>query len=214
MGAKIYMRFFLFLCLIAIFANNACAKEAKTITSYLQNLQSVAMDFVQVDSRGAEAVGKLIIVKPHRFRCNYYAPYPLLVLGNKYEIILYDYQLEQTTRIDSKENLFNFLLADTTQWDKDFRMENIIHDNGATLFKLYHYPTERTISVVLQDKPLELKQIIIDEPDGNIIEIIVSKMTNIKDVNLEIFSLRNPNVYGPPTRLDKGDIEKKYVDVK
>jgi outer membrane lipoprotein-sorting protein len=208
------MRFFIFLCLIAITAHNAIAKDAEIITKYLQNLNSAAMDFLQVDSRGAKAEGKLIIVKPHRFRCNYYAPYPLLVLGNKYEIIVYDYQLEQTTRIDAKENLFNFLLADTAEWNKNFRIENIIQDKGATLFKLYHHSTDRTISVVLRDNPLELKQIIIDEPDGNIIDIMISNVTFIKNVDNGLFTLPNPDVFGVPNRLDKISVEKKYLKVR
>jgi outer membrane lipoprotein-sorting protein len=210
MIGKIHMRFFVFLCLIAITAHNAIAKDAEIITKYLKTLDSIAMDFLQVDSRGANGEGKLIILKPHRFRCNYYAPYPLLLLGNKSEIVVYDYQLEQTTRIDAKENLFNFLLADTAEWNKNFRVENIIHDAGATLFKLYHHSTDRTISVVLNDKPLELKQIIIDEPDGNIIDIVISNVTSIQNVDNSLFTLPNPDVFGVPKRLDKNSIEKKY----
>ena len=213
MRAKNYMRFFLFLCLITINTNNAIAEEAQIITKYLQNLQSVAMDFVQVDSRGAKGEGKLILHKPHKFRCNYYKPYPLLVLGNKSEIVIYDYQLEQATRISANENLFNFLLADSSEWNKNFRIENIIHDSGATLFKLYHHSTDRTISVVLNDKPLELKQIIIDEPDGNIIDITVSNVTNIQNIDKGLFTLPNPDVFGKPKRLDKAEIEKKYSKV-
>ncbi len=210
MIAKIYMRFFVFSCLIAISAHNAIAKDAEIVTQYLQNLDSVAMDFVQADTRGGKAEGKLIIFKPHKFRCNYYAPYPLLVLGNKYEVVVYDYQLEQTTRISAKENLFNFLLADSTEWNKNFRVENIIHEDGATLFKLYHHSTDRTISIVLNDKPLELKQIIIDEPDGNIIDILVSNVERIKHPDNGLFTLPNPDVFGQPNRLDKVGIEKKY----
>ena len=213
MRAEIPMRFFIFLCLIAITTNHAIAKDAQILTKYLQNLQSISMDFVQVDTRGERGEGKLVIVKPHKFRCNYYAPYPLLVLGNKYELVVYDYQLEQTTRISTKENLFNFLLADSAEWKKNFRVEEMIHSDGATLFKLFHHATERMISVILQDTPLTLKQIIIDEPDGNIIDIVISNIVQIKDADPALFTLPNPEVFGTPKRLDKISIEKQYSKV-
>ena len=207
------VRLFLFLCLITIGIHKSYAKDdsdLSIITEYIQNLKSVEMDFIQRDSRGEEAKGKILLVKPYQFRCNYYAPYPLLVLGNKSEVVLYDYALEQTTRIDRKDNLFNFLLADEKEWKKNFRLENLTKESGRLLFKLYHYPTERTISIILQQKPLILTHIIIDEPDGNIIEVKVDNILKISNVDKELFSLPNPDVFGIPKRLSKNEIEKTY----
>ena len=207
------VRLFLFLCLITIGIHKSYAKDdsdLSIITEYIHNLKSVDMDFIQRDSRGEEAKGKILLVKPYQFRCNYYAPYPLRVLGNTSEVVLYDYALEQTTRIDRKDNLFNFLLADEKEWKKNFRLENLTKESGRLLFKLYHYPTERTISIILQQKPLILTHIIIDEPDGNIIEVEVDNILKISNVEKELFSLPNPDVFGIPKRLSKNEIEKTY----
>ena len=168
------------------------------------------MDFNQIDSRGQGASGKLIISKPHRFRINYYPPYPLLLLGNKSEVIMYDYSLQQTTRVDAKENLFNFLLVDMKDWEKNFRIENILESDGDITAKLYNYATERTISMVLSSQPLALKRIIIDEPDGNVIEVFVDNVNHITGVDKDLFLLPNPDIFGKPARLSKKDLEKKY----
>ncbi|MGV2432329.1 MAG UNVERIFIED_CONTAM: outer-membrane lipoprotein carrier protein LolA [Rickettsiaceae bacterium] len=115
---QMIQKIFIYFCLVAITSGKIYAADINTISKYLENIKSVSMDFVQIDSRGEKAEGKLIIVKPNRFRCNYYSPYPLLLLGNKQEIAIYDYQLEQLTRIERDDNLFDFLLAQKTDFGK------------------------------------------------------------------------------------------------
>ena len=201
----------LFYLYLAISTSNAMAESNLSIfTDYLSSLKAVTMDFRQLDSRGQEACGKLIIEKPHKFRINYYPPYPLLLLGNKSEVIMYDYGLAQTTRVDSKDNLFNFLLVDSKDWEKNFKIENIFEADGNITAKLYNYATERTISMVLRTKPLALKQIIIDEPDGNVIEVFIENIQSFSSADKQLFLLPNPDVFGKPARLGKVELEKKY----
>ncbi len=199
-----------FLSLVISSYSSIAEVKVDIFTQYLSSLQSVAMDFNQIDSRRAGATGKLIIQKPHRFRINYYPPYPLLLLGNKSEVIMYDFGLHQTTRVDAKENLFNFLLVDMKDWEKNFRIEDIFESDGNITAKLYNYATERTISMVLSEHPLELKRIIIDEPDGNVIEVFVENIEHITNADKDLFLLPNPDVFGKPSRLGKKGLEKKY----
>lgn len=201
----------LFYLYLTISANSAIAEvDVAIFTDYLSSLKAVSMDFRQIDSRGQETTGKLIIQKPHKFRINYYPPYPLLLLGNKHEVIMYDYGLAQTTRVDSKENLFNFLLVDSNDWQKNFKIENIFEADGNIIAKLYNYATERTISLVLRADPLELKQIIIDEPDGNVIEVSIDNVEHFSNADKQLFLLPNPDIFGKPARLGKKELEKKY----
>ena len=186
------------------------ADEIGIFKDYMASLKSVAMDFSQIDSRGSEAIGKLIIQKPHRFRLNYYPPYPLVVLGNKSEVIMYDYGLDQTTRVSAKENMFNFLLVDSKDWDKNFKTEGVFESEGHIVAKLYSYKTERTISIILRAEPLELRQIIVDEPDGNVIEVFIGEIKHISSSDKDLFLLPNTQVFGKPARLGKKELEKKY----
>ena len=85
--------------------NNTIAK----FKEYIRDIQSIAVDFTQEDSHGNKASGKLLINKPFKFRCNYYSPFPLLIIGNKNYVSVYDYEMENISRIDTKDNVFNFL---------------------------------------------------------------------------------------------------------
>ena len=85
--------------------NNAIAK----FKEYIRGIQSIAVDFTQEDSHGNKAGGKLLINKPFKFRCNYYSPFPLIIMGNKNYVSVYDYDMQHVSRIKAEENIFNFL---------------------------------------------------------------------------------------------------------
>ena len=208
MRSKIKRQFFILMCLVTMFAQITFADDIKTISNYLQNLKSVSMDFVQFDSRSEKAEGKLIMVKPHKFRCNYYEPYPLLIVGNKSEIALYDYELENTTRINKDENIFNFLFTEGDDWEKEFKLEQVIDVPRGKLYSIYHRTSDRTINLVMNNHPFRLRQIIIDESDGNVIEVTISNIKNITSTKKGLFSIPNPDVFGAPKRIGAEEIEK------
>lgn len=196
------------LCLLTISINQTFADDIQILSDYLKSLKSVSMDFSQIDARSGKAEGKLIIIKPDYFRCNYYAPYPLLIVGNKKEVAMYDYDLEQATHIDKKENLFNFLLTEGTDWEKDFTLEEVTNESDRKTYKLYHDISERLIYVTVKKFPKQLLSITIDEADGNVIEVNFSNIKEIKSAKQGFFSIRNPEMFGAPKRLGAQDVEK------
>lgn len=188
--------------------------QVDILKAYLKSLSSVAIDFTQVDSHGGQAVGKLVIVKPDKFLCNYYAPYPLLIVGNKSYVSLYDYDLEQVTRVGVDENLFSFLLTDRGNIEEQFDIENVYDGKDSFIVDLHHKASERKTVVNFNRKENRLESIITYEPDGTIITLNITHIDHIKNPASTIFVLQNPEVYGIPKRLSKEDIEKKYQIVK
>lgn len=207
-GLLRHIVFYLNLLIIgSAFAGDPVLTEFKT---YLTSLQSVAIDFKQEDSRGASASGKLVIVKPDKFLCNYYAPYPLVIVGNKSYVSVYDFDLEQLSRIKTADNMFNFLLTDSGDIEKNFHVNKAARMSGYVEIELYHTELDRTTTVIVKLPEYRLQSIITDEADGNIITLHIENIQTIKGVDKELFILRNPDVYGVPTRMDKKVIEKKY----
>ncbi len=178
--------------------------------SYLASLKSVAIDFEQKDLRGEVATGTLIIAKPHKFMCNYYPPYPLIVIGNKTYVSIYDFDLEQLTRIDTKDNMFNFLLTSNVELEEYFSVLKAANSGNEIEVELYHSDLDRTTSVVISLNPTKLKAIITEEADGNVISLYVKKVTAIKNVDDSLFVIKNPDIYGVPQRLDTRGLRKLY----
>ncbi len=188
-------------------ANDPILTEFK---AYLTSLRSVAIDFTQEDSKGARASGKFIIVKPDKFLCNYYAPYPFMIVGNKSYVSVYDFDLEQLSRINTADNMFNFLLTDSGDIDKSFHVNKAAKMNGYVEIELYHTELDRITTVIIKLPEYRLQSIITDEADSNIITLNIENIQTIKDVDKALFILRSPDIYGAPTRMDKKALEKRY----
>jgi outer membrane lipoprotein-sorting protein len=181
--------------------------------SYLREIKSIAVDFSQTDSQGSEAKGQLLINKPYKFRCNYYPPFPLVILGNKNYVVVYDYDMEQVSRIKSEENIFNFLLVDEIDLEKHFHFESAIDQGSVLMVTLYHSLTERRSQINFNKDTKQIKMIKIFE-DNNVITLEFAQVNKVVSFDDSLFTFKNPDIFGPPARFTKAEIEKKYILAK
>jgi outer membrane lipoprotein-sorting protein len=201
------------ICLFTKIATTLGANNESAIwqfKNYLSEIDSVAIDFTQEDSRSHVAYGKLLINKPYRFRCNYYEPFPLVIIGNKNFVSVYDYDMEHVSRIKPAENIFNFLLEHKATFDKNFVFESIIDENNIFKTTIYHNLTGNHIEVSFNKSTKQICTIKIFE-DDNIINITFNNIVKVQKFSDDLFKLKNPEVFGPPERLTKSGVEKKYI---
>ncbi|WP_147143765.1 outer-membrane lipoprotein carrier protein LolA [Rickettsia asiatica] len=210
------MKKIFFLIIIYLFVNSSLAFGAgdKTAISelktYLRTIKSVAIDFTQEDSYGKIVKGKLLIHKPYNFRCNYYPPFPLVIIGTKNFVSMYDYDMEQVSRINRSENTFNFLLEDNEHFDKDFVFESVINERNIFKITIYHTLTEKRSEITFNKATKQIETLKIFE-DNNIVTITFDKIAKVQKFSDDLFKLKNPEIFGPPERLTKSEIEKKYI---
>ncbi|MGI4775562.1 MAG: LolA family protein [Janthinobacterium lividum] len=210
-------QFFLFHVVILFLCSaNADSSNEDNILrfkNYLKNIDSIAADFTQTDSQGVWAKGKLLISKPYKFRCNYYFPFPLLIVGNKNYVSVYDYDMEQLSRIKTEENVFGFLLTNNVEIDKNFDFESFEEDKDIFTVTLYHSSTSRRSSVRFDKIGKRIKSLEVFE-DDNHITINFDSIKQVTNFQEDLFNIRNPDSFGIPKRLEKSEIEKKYELVK
>lgn len=180
------------------------------LKSYLSTIKSVAIDFTQEDSKGNIAKGKLLLSKPYNFRCNYYPPFPIAIIGTKNFVSLYDYDMEQVSRIPRDENIFNFLLEDNKNFDKNFVFESVVNEKNLLKINIYHLVTERHSEITFNKDTKQIELLKIFE-DNNVVTITFDKIIKVQKFDDDLFKLKNPEIYGAPVRLTKSEIEKKYV---
>jgi outer membrane lipoprotein-sorting protein len=193
--------------------NSFAAKQAVSndhisdkIKKYLDNIRTMAVEFEQTDAKGASAKGMLLIAKPYKFRCNYYAPFPLLIVGNKNYVAVYDFEMEHFSRIKAEENVFNFLLLDKTELDNQFDIiaQNENPDNYELILR--HEELGRTSSIIFGKKSGQIERIKIEE-DDNIISIKFAQIKDLNKLDNNLFILKDPELFGKPRRLDRSDME-------
>lgn len=216
---KIWIKQFLVILYLLVTITDIKASQAQTIgfnvtmsqiKGYLRAIDSIAVDFIQEDSLGNRAQGKLLINKPYRFRCNYYPPFPLLVIGNSNYVSVYDYDMKHVTRIKAQENIFNFLLENSEDFEKYFKFESVNNYRDILSVMIYHNLTEKRSQIILNKETGQIKTLKIFE-DDNIITITFNHIAKVKKFDDDLFKLKNPDIFGAPERLTKNDIEKKYI---
>ncbi|MCC8483029.1 MAG: outer membrane lipoprotein carrier protein LolA [Rickettsia endosymbiont of Labidopullus appendiculatus] len=176
---------------------------------YLREIKSIAVDFTQEDSAGNQAKGKLLINKPAKFCCNYYPPFPLVIIGNANYVSVYDYDMKHVSRIKAEENVFNFLLEDSIDFDKYFKIESTIDRDNMFEITIYHTLSERRSQITFDKETKQMKMFKILE-DGNVITIKFNHIAKVQNFDDDLFKLKHPDIFGAPKRLNKSDIEKKY----
>ncbi len=184
-------------------------KDINQLKIYLSEIKSIAIDFTQEDSVGNKAEGKLLINKPFKFRCNYYFPFPLIVIGNANYISVYDYDMKHVSRIKVQENIFNFLLEDNIDLDKYFIIESVTNQNNIFKITIYHSLSERRSQITFNKETKQIKMLEILENE-NTITIVFNHIEKVQKFDEDLFKLKNPDIFGTPSRLTKNDIEKKY----
>lgn len=193
---------------------NAKARDISTeIKSYISNIKSIAVEFTQTDSMNQEFKGMLIIDKPYKFRCNYYPPFPLVIVGNKNYISLYDYEMNNLSRVKAEDNIFNFLLVDNIDFEKQFQIISAVEQDDYYVISVKNNDLNKTSKITFDKKTKHIKQIQIFE-DNNIIVLAFDKTYEINNVANELFIMKDPDLFGKAARFNKTDLEKKFNIVR
>lgn len=183
---------------------------AGQVFEYFGNIKNATVDFTQEDNKQQITQGKLLITRPYQFRCNYYPPYPLLIVGNKKYISIYDYEMEQLTTVPTKENNFGFLLSEELVLSKNLTIIGTYQNERQLQVVVQNNDTDAVTEITLTKHPLELFAVKIIESDNQYIRLVFRNFTNINFIAPKLFKIRNPDIFGPPLRLDAQSIQKYY----
>ena len=202
-------------CSILILHNyNVSANQLpENIESYIKNIKSIAVDFQQVDSAGNKAHGTLIIDKPYKFRCHYYTPFPLLIVGNKNYVSVLDYEMEHLSRIDAKENIFYFLLVDKINFKNQFEILSTKEVDNLFILRIRAVGLDKISEIHFDKKTKQLKLMKIIE-DNNIITLKFGTTHQIYSPVKSLFLLRDPDIFGLPKRINHQELFEKVKMIK
>ena len=156
------------------------AENIKKIETYLNNMQSMEAEFVQMSRNGGTAEGRLFIEKPNKIRMEYAAPTNVLIVGDGNYIVYNDTDLDQVTHIDYEDIPATLILAKDIKIDgKKIKVADFYQDSGTTSITLDYAEKGDLgpITLVFSNNPMELKQWKIVDPQS--VEVTVS-LYNIK----------------------------------
>jgi len=180
------------------------------IQANLANIDKAAIEFVQVDKKGNLAEGILLVEKPYFFRCNYYPPYPMLIVSGEKFLSIYDYEMETLSRTQSSDNIISILFQKNWMANENFKIIETKEGESSYVLHVSYSQDSQKAELFFNKKSFDLAQIKIFEMDEPSIIIDFDSPVRIKNFERELFEVRAPEIFGKPKHHRKKDIEKLY----
>ncbi len=209
-----HLRKYLIPILILSYNITLAAIDNAMISKIQANLSQSSMatiPFEQIDKNNQSAKGQLLIQKPYYFRCNYYAPFPLLIVGGKKYLSIYDYNMETLSRLEAGENILSILLQDNWSNNKTFKILDTQMTQDYFVLRLLLLQNQEQSEIYFDKSTLELEKIKIFEMGQVSVTINFDSPIKIKQFNPELFEIPSLQIFGKPKRLNKKDLQKLYL---
>ena len=181
-------KFYIFFSIIffSILLNNDLLsldnERIKKIEDYLNKLNNISSNFIQINSDGLKVKGKLFLSKPGKLRIEYEKKENPLIIADGKWLHYFDMELNEIQSVTIEKSPAWILLKKKVNLKKDFKIETLNKKNNKTFITLSGKDLEniKTIKLIFLNKPLTLKGWMII--DSNEIQTTVS-LLKIKKVN-------------------------------
>ena len=166
-------------------------ERIKKIEDYLNKLNNITSNFIQINSDGLKTKGKIFLSKPGKLRIEYEKKgNPLIIADGKW-LHYFDMELNEIQSVAIQKSPAWILLKTKVNLKKDFKIETLNKKNNKTFITLSDKDLEniKTIKLIFLNKPLTLKGWSII--DSNEIQTSVSllKIKKISKFNSKTFQL-------------------------
>ncbi|NQW12338.1 MAG: outer membrane lipoprotein carrier protein LolA [Alphaproteobacteria bacterium] len=166
--------------------------DIQRVERYFNGLTTVRSTFLQASSTGHVAQGMFWLSRPGRLRFEYEEPSPILITADGLWLTYQDNELQQTTQIPLFTSPLGVLVDDAVVLGEDLVVETITRQSNVLRLRLRQRddPEQGVVTLVFQDRPLSLKQWVIEDAQG--IEVKVALLNPVFGLELPA-SLWRPN---------------------
>ena len=188
--------FFLKLFFISIisnvnsYADNLNNRDFNYVKEYLNNLNSLEADFLQVSSDGDIKEGKIFLSIPGKLRISYKNPDNLLITSNGFWLTIQDKKLKQTNNFPLNQTPINLFLNKKLNFNEDeFKIKFEKRSGIITLiFSDNQKLNSSMFKLIFTNTPLRLKKwVIIDEFNNETSVLLQNLVTGNKYPNILFF---------------------------
>ena len=164
-------KFYIFFSIIffSILLNNDLLsldnERIKKIEDYLNKLNNISSNFIQINSDGLKVKGKLFLSKPGKLRIEYEKKENPLIIADGKWLHYFDMELNEIQSVTIEKSPAWILLKKKVNLEKDFIIEEFNKKNNQIFITLSNKNLEniKKIKLVFLNKPLTLKKWIIYE---------------------------------------------------
>jgi outer membrane lipoprotein-sorting protein len=166
-------------------AGSAAAQDARDlarISNYLNATETLQGAFVQVDPDAVVSEGTFAIRRPGRMRFEYAPPNPALVIADGFWVAVIDQRDNATDRYPLSDTPLNLLLKENVDLRAEGAVRRIERSDDQLRVTAVDpaRPDTGEITMIFSNNPLELRQWVVTDAQGNVTTVALSEMrTNL-----------------------------------
>ena len=175
---------------VNLYADNLDNRNFTNVKEYLNNLNSLEADFLQVSSDGDIKEGKIFLSIPGKLRISYKNPDNILITSNGFWLTVQDKKLKQTNNFPLNQTPINLFLNKKLNFNEDeFKIKFEKRSGIITLiFSDNQKLNSSMFKLIFTNTPLRLKKwVIIDEFNNETSVLLQNLVTGNKYPNILFF---------------------------
>ena len=144
------------------------------VESYLNGLSTMESRFIQVNSLGAFAEGRLYLDRPGQMRFEYDDPHPILMIANGGgSLLYYNKELKQSTFLPLSSTPLRFIADRNISLSDNAQVTRITREDSTLSITLTDSAAnfDGELTLVFSDHPLALRKWQITDPEGVVIQV-------------------------------------------
>jgi len=176
-------------------------KEIKQIEKYLNTVNNISANFMQVSDMGAMRLGKIAIKRPGKMRVDYDSPDKDFIVADGFMVHMWDDEMQSQTSVPVGDGIASFILRDPIN----------LTNGDVTITRFARYkmkievsivstkaPEEGELTLVFSEKPLTLRQWKVLDPQGRITGVTLHNVKENVKFKSNKFVFTSPK-FGKPS---------------
>jgi len=170
--------------------------ETARIEQYLNRMSTVKARFQQQSSNGGQASGTFYLQRPGRLRIDYDKPSHLQIYASAGLLIYVDTELEESTYVPLSRTPAGLLVQENIRLiGGDVTVTQVEKGQQVTRLQLVQTkePDAGSVTLTFSDKPLELRQWSIVDPQGKKTTVSLSDVRTGQPIDPKLFVFKEPS---------------------
>ena len=180
----------LIFCFIIILYNKSFSDvNTDKIINYLSSFNTLKSNFIQVNSNGDILTGKVVLIRPGKFRVEY-NEISVLIISDGRKVAVINKDIKNISFYSLKDLPASMILF------KDISLNNIhllkmknLENRIEITFRTNKKKNDEKIHVTFEKQPLIMKKWEIDRPDNNKTEIMFNNLLLDNKIDLKLFDI-------------------------
>lgn len=174
--------------------------DIERIERYFNSIRTMRARFLQTASTGQAAEGDVALDRPGKLRIDYDPPVPIVIVADGTWLIYHDRKLNQVSYLPLGSTPAGILVENKISLTgPDLTITHFARAAGVIRVTMVRSasPAEGSLTLIFADKPLQLKQWQVTDPQGVVTSVSLANVTTGMSLDPDLFKFADPR-HKPP----------------